>query len=105
MSVSRILKWISGSCEALLAIPFIGGAFVIGLYWTPLLVMLILHIVTLILTKKDGGPTAGSIIGIITSCIGWVPILGWIMHVISAIFLMINAAKPDPELEANGEVL
>lgn len=97
MSVSRILKWVSGGCEAFLAIPIVGGTFVVGLYWSPLFIMLILHIVTLVLTKRDGGPATGSILGIITSCVGWIPILGWIMHVLSAIFLMVNAATPDPD--------
>ncbi|SET59005.1 hypothetical protein SAMN05216389_11616 [Oceanobacillus limi] len=95
MSTSRILKWITGGLEAFLAIPFLGGAFIISLFWTPLLVMLILHIITLVLTNKDGGKTAGSILGIITSCIGWIPIVGMIMHAISAIFLMINASQLD----------
>lgn len=95
MSVSRILKWVSGACEAFLAIPIIGGTFVLSLYWTPLLAMLILHIITLIFTQKDGGPTVGSILGIVTSCIAWIPIIGWIMHLLSAIFLMINAATPE----------
>ncbi|MGM8364808.1 hypothetical protein ACLIBG_04905 [Virgibacillus sp. W0181] len=105
MSISRILKWVSGGAEALLAIPIVGGAFVVGLYWTPLLVMLILHIVTLVMTKNDGGPSAGSIVGIVTSCIAWIPILGWIMHVVAAIVLMVNAATPDPEPEIGGEIV
>ena len=95
MSVSRILKWVTGGLEALLGIPFVGGTIVVSLLWTPLAVMLVLHIGTLILTKKDGGKTTGSILGIVTSCIGWIPFLGMVMHIISAVFLMINAAQPD----------
>ncbi|AXI10432.1 hypothetical protein CUC15_16490 [Oceanobacillus zhaokaii] len=95
MSVSRILKWVTGAFEAFLAIPLIGGAFIISLYWTPLLVMLILHIITLVLTKKDEGKSVGSILGIITSCVGWIPVVGMIMHILSAIFLMVNASQPD----------
>ncbi|GGC77124.1 hypothetical protein GCM10007216_04530 [Thalassobacillus devorans] len=99
MSSSRILKWVSGGLEAVLAIPVLGASIIIGLFWFPLVVMLVLHIVTLILTKKDGGKTTGSILGIITSCIGWIPVVGWIMHILSAIFLMINAAEPDKKAE------
>ena len=95
MSVSRILKWITGAFEAFLGIPILGGAFIINFLWTPLFIMLAFHIVTLILTKKDGGATVGSILGIITSCIGWIPVVGMIMHIISAVFLMINAATPN----------
>lgn len=95
MSVSRILKWITGGLEAFLGIPVIGGAFIVSLLWLPLAVMLVLHIITLVLTKKDGGPAVGSILGIITSCLGWIPVVGMILHILSAIFLMINAATPD----------
>ncbi|ENH96208.1 hypothetical protein J416_11912 [Gracilibacillus halophilus YIM-C55.5] len=95
MSPSRILKWVTGGLEALLGIPVLGGSIIIGLLWTPLAVMLILHIVTLVLTKKDGGTTTGSILGIVTSCVGMIPFVGMILHILSAIFLMINASQPD----------
>ncbi|MBC5637727.1 hypothetical protein H8S33_13000 [Ornithinibacillus sp. BX22] len=95
MSTSRIMKWITGGLEALLGFPILGATIIVGLLWTPLLVMLFLHIITLVLTQRDGGASTGSILGIITSCIGWIPFVGMIMHILSAIFLMINAAKPD----------
>lgn len=57
--------------------------------------MLVLHIVTLILTKNDGGSTSGSVLGIVTSCLGWIPGVGMILHILSAIFLMISASQPD----------
>jgi hypothetical protein len=57
--------------------------------------MLVLHIITLVLTKKDGGKTTGSILGIVTSCIAWIPVIGMIMHILSAVFLMIDASKPE----------
>lgn len=33
----------------------------------------------------------GSILGIITSVIAWIPILGMLMHILTAVFLMIDA--------------
>ncbi len=101
MSVSRILKWITGGLEAVLGIPVIGATIIIGFSWLPLVFMLAFHIVTLVLTKKDGGASTGSILGIITSCIGWIPFVGMIMHILSAIFLMIDAAKPDDKTIKN----
>ncbi|WP_077620015.1 hypothetical protein [Bacillus sinesaloumensis] len=95
MSVSRILKWVTGGLEAILGIPFLGASIIIGFFWAPLGIMLILHIITLVLTKKDGGSYVGSILGIITSCIGWIPFVGMTMHILSAIFLMIDANKVD----------
>ncbi|MFL6559569.1 MAG: hypothetical protein ACJ8MO_26075 [Bacillus sp. (in: firmicutes)] len=93
MPTSKILKWVSGGLEALLGVPILGGTIVIGLVWTPLAMMLILHIITLVFTKKEGGSPTGSILGIVTSCVAWIPVVGMIMHIISAIFLMIDAAK------------
>jgi hypothetical protein len=96
MSTSRILKWVSGGLEALLGIPILGGTIVVGLFWSPLAIMLILHIVTLVITKKEGsGSITGSILGIITSCVAWIPIVGMVMHIISAIILMLDAAKTE----------
>jgi hypothetical protein len=95
MSPSKVMKLITGGAEAFLGIPIIGGLFIIGNGWSPLFVMLLLHIATLVLTKKDGGSSGGSILGIITSCIGWIPLLGMIMHMITALVLFINAFTPD----------
>jgi len=97
LSVSRILKWVTGSFEAILGIPFIGASIILSFAWTPLFAMLILHIITLVMTKKDNGASTGSILGIITSCVGWIPLVGMVMHILSAIFLMINAATPDDQ--------
>ena len=95
MSASRVLKWVTGGLEAMLGIPVLGGTIVISLAWTPLIVMFILHIITLLLTNKERGATTGSILGIVTSCIAWIPFVGMVMHILSAIFLMINAAATD----------
>lgn len=103
MSVSRILKWVTGGFEAFLGIPVIGGAFIIGLLWIPLAVMLVLHIITLVLTRKDGGPATGSILGIVASALGWIPGVGMVLHILAAIFLMINAATPDNQDESTVE--
>jgi len=100
MSTSKILKWVTGGLEALWGFPILGGTLVIGLAYTPLLLMLILHIVTLIIAKKEGQASNGSIIGIITSCVAWIPIVGMIMHIITAVFLMVDAAKPDAQTSA-----
>lgn len=102
MSPSRILKWVTGGLEAILGVPILGAAIILGFLWIPLGIMLVLHIVTLVLTKKDGGATTGSILGIITSCIAWIPFVGMIMHIISAVFLMIDASKEDQYVSSNG---
>lgn len=98
MLPSKILKWVTGAAEGFLGIPFLGGMYIISQGWTPLLVMLILHIITLIVTNKDGGIRAGSVLGIITSCIAWIPILGMILHIITAVVLILTALIPDSKV-------
>ena len=95
MSTPRKLKWVSGGLEALLGVPVLGASIILGLYWIPLVIMLALHIITLVLTNKNGGKSIGSILGIVTSCLGWIPFVGMVLHILSAIFLMIDASKPD----------
>ncbi len=92
MSISTILKWLTGIAEALLAIPFAGGAFVVSTAWTALLVMFIFHLVTLIISIRESRFSSGSVLGLITSIVGAIPILGWIMHTITAIVLLIDGA-------------
>lgn len=91
MSTSTILKWITGVCEAFLGIPFIGGIFILSNGWVPLVVMFFLHVITLILSVRDGQNKYGSITGIITSLIGWIPVVGMIMHIITALLLFVDA--------------
>lgn len=98
MSPSKILKWITGAAEGFLGIPFLGGMYIISHGWTPLIIMLVLHIITLAVTKKDGGSRGGSILGIITSCFGWIPVLGMVMHIITAIVLFFTALRPDSDV-------
>jgi len=94
MSASRVMKWITGGLEALLAIPVLGASIVISLAWVPLGIMLILHIITLVLSKKNDELIYGSVVGIVTSLVAWIPFVGFVMHVLSAVFLMVTAAKP-----------
>lgn len=105
MSISRIMKWITGIFEACLAIPVIGGLFVITNGYSPLMVMLILHIITLVLSKRDQGPMIGSIIGIVTSCLAWIPILGFILHIITALALIVTALVPDEKNKTEHQLL
>jgi len=95
MGSARVMKWVTGAMEAFLGIPFLGGLFIVALNWTPLFIMFILHIITLVLSAKENNAKAGSILGIITSIVGWIPIVGMCMHIASAIVLMITAAKKD----------
>lgn len=93
MNISTILKWISGGLEAFWGVPFIGGAIILAHAWTPLAFMLILHIITLIFSIIERKRFHGSVLGIITSSLGWIPVLGMMMHIITAVFLLIDAYR------------
>jgi hypothetical protein len=88
------MKWITGALEILLGIPVLGAAIVIGGAYVPLGVMLILHIVTLVLSVKNNEVKYGSILGIITSLVAWIPFVGMTLHIITGILLMVSAANP-----------
>ena len=87
-STVRVTKWVAGGLEALLGIPVLGASIIIGLVWTPLAIMLVFHIVNLVLSKNEDLPVAGSILGIVGNAIGWIPFVGMIMHILTAIFVM-----------------
>jgi choline-glycine betaine transporter len=83
------LKMSCAICETVLAVPIIGGTIILGMFWIPLLLMLVLHIVTLSLTK-DVRPVTGNIFGILGSVLGWIPVLGWLLHLLSAIYCWVE---------------
>jgi len=93
LGTSTTLKWVTGGLEAFLGIPILGGAIVIGFGWTPLLVMLILHIVTLVFSANEFQNKHGSILGIITSLLAWIPIIGMFLHMITGLLLLIDAYR------------
>ena len=91
----KITKWVAGGIEALLGVPIIGATIILGLVWSPLVIMLSFHIVNLVFSKNENLPITGSVLGIIASALGWIPFVGMIMHIITAIFLMIEAYKTE----------
>jgi len=97
MTTSKTLRWVTFGLEAFLGIPIIGASIILGFFWTPLLAMLVLHIVTLNFCIKERTDRAGSILGIVTSAIGWIPFVGMLMHWVTAIVLLISALKKEQD--------
>jgi hypothetical protein len=91
MKISVALLWITGLAEAALAIPFIGGSFVISTGYTALGVMFVLHAITLFFCFREYSPKSGSILGIITSVLAWIPLIGWALHLLAAFVLIVSA--------------
>ena len=81
--------------ESVLAVPILGGLFIISFLWFPLLVALALHIFTLVLTVQEDGRRTGPVLGIIAACVGWIPFVGWAMHGFSAIWLYFGALRKE----------
>ncbi|ANE46612.1 membrane protein [Paenibacillus swuensis] len=84
----KTLKLVSGSAELLLAIPVLGGAFVISTGYSALGIMLILHIVTTVLSLNNKESIVGPVLGITASILGWIPLVGWFLHLLSGIVLI-----------------
>lgn len=92
MKISIALLWITGLAEAFLAIPFIGGGIVVSTGYSALGVMFVLHAITLFFCFREFSPKSGSILGIITSLLAWIPLIGWALHLVTAAVLVITAA-------------
>ncbi|PBB04621.1 hypothetical protein [Salimicrobium humidisoli] len=93
MSATTLLKWITGMCEAFLAIPVIGGTFILSGGWQPLLFMFVFHVIVLIVSVKQNEFSSGSVAGMVANALGIIPVVGWILHTITAIILIIDAGK------------
>ncbi|KAB7706618.1 hypothetical protein F9802_10500 [Bacillus aerolatus] len=87
------MKWITGGMEAVLGVPIIGASIIVGNLWAPLGFMAVMHIITLLLALSAGRSLTGSILGIITSVIGWIPFVGMFMHIITAFALVTSAIR------------
>lgn len=90
---SRIMKWIFGGLEALWGIPVFGGLLIISMGWTPLTVMFVLHIIGLIFAVRENRHKTGHILGISAAALGWIPMVGMFLHILAAIFLLIEAGR------------
>lgn len=88
--IGKLFKWGTFAYEAFLAIPLLGGAFVVANAWVPLGVAFLLHIVAVVILIGERGPVIGNIVGIITSVVALIPVVGWIMHTITAILLLVE---------------
>ncbi|AIQ27205.1 membrane protein [Paenibacillus sp. FSL P4-0081] len=88
--IGKLFKWGTFAYEAFLALPFIGGAFVVANAWVPLGVAFLLHAVAVIILLRERGSIIGNAVGIITSVVGLIPFVGWIMHAITALILLVE---------------
>lgn len=101
MSFAKILKWGLFAYEAFLAIPIIGGTFIVANGWVPLWIALILHLVAFFVSKQAKISAVGNGIGMVTSLLGFIPVVGWFFHCITAIILLVEGIKPSQKHKFN----
>ncbi|MGY4688577.1 hypothetical protein [Salibacterium sp. K-3] len=89
--ISAIAKFITGGYEAMLAIPFIGGTIVVSTGYGALGTAFILHLIAVVIAYVYRTSKAPNIFGMITSVLAWIPVIGWLLHTIAAIWLIVNA--------------
>jgi len=88
----KSLKMVAAIVETILALPFIGGLIVIGTAWLTLVIVLALHIAILAVTSSNKSKKTAPIIGIITNALAWIPVVGWLLHLVTAILYWVDIA-------------
>lgn len=90
MVVAGVMKLVGAGFEFFLGIPGFGGTIILGLYWTPLLFMLVYHIITLVLSRYAYTTIWGPVVGIVASSLGVIPGLGMMLHWAAFICLLVD---------------
>ncbi|MBK5429024.1 hypothetical protein [Bacillus sp. TH30] len=91
-AVVKALKWTTGISHLLL-IPCYLFQGLVDLYGIPLLIVITLHIITILLAKKEGMKTYANYIGILTILVAFFPYIQIAIHIIASIFLLLDAAS------------
>jgi len=85
MSNLRVAKIIALIFQVILAIPILGGTIVLSTGYGALGLGFIIHVVVFVLALKSNGAKLGSIFGMVTNLIAWIPFVGWAFHTITAV--------------------
>jgi hypothetical protein len=91
--VSSWAKGVTGGFEALLAIPFIGGSIVVFSGWQALSLAFFLHLIAIVICIFSKTNPFPNVLGVVASIVGYVPVIGWLLHTVTAIVLLISAYK------------
>lgn len=85
---------IAVSCfELILGIPLIGGTIILANRWTPLMILLGVHILGLVISLKTNKSINGHIVGILGNMIGVIPFVGMFMHLCTGILLLLEGIR------------
>ncbi|MEC5306243.1 hypothetical protein [Bacillus thuringiensis] len=89
----QALKWITGIYHLLLIPCYYLFPSLVNLDGLPLLLLIALHITTILLAKKAGMNTYAHYIGIIVTLVAFFPYIEILLHIIAAIFLLLDAVS------------
>ncbi|PFR89933.1 hypothetical protein COK43_15055 [Bacillus cereus] len=89
----QAIKWTTGIYHLLLIPCYYIFPSLVNLYGIPLLLLIALHINTILLAKKEGMNTYAHYIGIIVTLVAFFPYIVIVLHIIAAIFLLLDAAS------------
>ncbi|WP_336990818.1 hypothetical protein [Bacillus toyonensis] len=89
----QALKWTTGIYHPLLLPCYYLFPSLVNLYGIPLLLLIVLHITTFLLAKKVGMNTYPHYIGIIVTLVAFFPYIAIVLHIIAAIFLLLDATS------------
>ncbi|PHG03018.1 hypothetical protein [Bacillus toyonensis] len=89
----QALKWTTGIYHLLLLPCYYLFPSLVNLYGIPLLLLIVLQITTFLLAKKVGMNTYPHYIGIIVTLVAFFPYIAIVLHIIAAIFLLLDATS------------
>lgn len=90
MEFQRTYKIALGLIELFFAIPILGGAIILANSWIPLILLVILHAMGTYYANENGKRKIGHILGIVGNIIAFIPVIGWLVHVIVGVTLLIH---------------
>ncbi|PHD59677.1 hypothetical protein [Bacillus wiedmannii] len=89
----QALKWTTGIYHLFLLPCYYLFPSLVNLNGIPLLLLIVLHITTILLSKKAGMNTYPHYIGIIVTLFAFFPYIELVLHFIAAVFLLLDAAS------------
>ncbi|PEU68302.1 hypothetical protein CN386_27945 [Bacillus cereus] len=87
----QALKWTTGISHLLLLPCYYTFPSIVNLDRIPLLLLIALHITTILLANKAGMNTYAHYIGIIVTLVAFFPYIDVVLHIIAAVFLLLDA--------------
>ncbi|TKH16411.1 hypothetical protein FC694_12960 [Bacillus wiedmannii] len=89
----QALKWTTGISHLLLLPCYYLFPSFVNLDGIPLLLLIALHITTILLANKAGMNTYAHYIGIIVTLVAFFPYIDVVLHIIAAVFLLLDAVS------------